>query len=348
MATLTVTHTTNYGSSLLLNIDAITFNTADPTAFATFSAGQFGTAIANNVLITGDSKQDILVVNMPTPGTLSAAGWQFSNWTSASGDFVAINGSSGADIITSPSGTGSIVLIAGGGGADILHAGSTATTFSYNLGSDIKAGEQVFGGAGTDALRPSSTGAAPSYDFSLVALSSVEILLLDIGTQDGTATVKLAGSQIGAGGINLVSSGSIFHDALIVKGAAVNLSTVTFSSWTNDDDSITIRGTKKANTLIGSSQDDNIIGGRGRDHLTGGGNADNFIFNSELDSLNGATHRGYPRLRARRRPDRSPQHRRQRQQGGESDLPLHRCAALSPSCERSAFLNEVRIPAGRG
>jgi Ca2+-binding RTX toxin-like protein len=288
MTTLTVTQDFNYGSSLLNNIDAITYNTADPSATAQFSAGSFGSGILNNVLITGDSKQDIFIVNMPTTGTFSAAGWQFSNWDGP--DFVGINGTSGADIITAPSGSG-FAFVNGGGGADILHAGSTATTFSYGAGSDIKAGEQVFGGAGQDAIRPSSNGSAPSYDFSLVALSSVEILLMDIGTADGAAKVTLAGSQIGSGGINLVSSGDIFHDALIVKGAAVDLSAVTFSLWTNNDDSITISGTKHANILIGSSQDDDIIGGRGRDHLTGGGNDDNFIFKSKMDSLKGATHR---------------------------------------------------------
>ena len=186
---------------------------------------------------------------MSSPGTFSAAGWQFSNWSPP--DYIGITGSSGADTITPPSGSRS--YIGGGAGADSLYADSAGTTFQYEP-SDIQAGEQVIGGAGIDSLFPESLASAPVYNFSVVKLSSVEFLDLNIGTVPGTATVILSGNQIGAGHIATVYSGASFHNTLIVKGSAVDLSGVNFTSWTNNDDSITIKGTKGANTLIGSTR----------------------------------------------------------------------------------------------
>jgi len=289
MATITVTQDHNFTNETPLLIDQITFNTANLSAAATFTSAQFfAGGIANNVLITGDSKQDVIFVNMSSPGAFSAAGWQFSNWSGS--DYVGIQGTSGADIITPPSASGGRAVIGGGAGADILYANSAGTTFQYNPG-DIQAGEQVIGGAGTDSLFPVSFASAPVYDFSLATLSSIEFLDLNIGTVNGMATVILKGTQIGAGHIATVYSGAVFHDTLIVKGGAVDLSGVDFQVWTNNDDFIRIIGTKRNNTLIGGSQDDDIVGGRGRDHLTGGDGADTFIFKSKMDSLKGAAHR---------------------------------------------------------
>lgn len=291
MATLTVTQDTDYSSGILFNIDSITFNVAaaEPNATATFSAGSFGSGVLNNVLITGDAKQNIIIVDMPTTGSFSAAGWQFSNWTSP--DFVAIKGTNGADIITGPSSPGAMILLRGDAGADILYAGTSGTTFEYVASDDIKVGEQIFGSAQTDRVRIFSSASGTNYNLSLVKMTSVEVLTFEGGVLDGIASVTLAGSQFGAGSITQISDAAIFHEALTVKGAAVDLSGVTFFSWTNGDDSISIVGTRKANTLIGSSEDDDIVGGRGRDNLTGGGNDDNFIFKSKFDSLKGATHR---------------------------------------------------------
>jgi hypothetical protein len=294
MATITVTQDEDYRDNLLFNIDAITFNTPDPSATATFSSTQFaqnGGAIADNVVITGDSNQNLVFVFMSAPGTFSAAGWQFANWSGGDLDFAAIGGTNGVDTITAAASPGTNFFVRGGLGADILYAGSDGTTFSYDAG-DIVAGEQIYGGSGQDAIRPESNGGGGTdYDFRLVNMTSVEVLQMDIGVTDGIARVTLAGSQIGASGINIVSSSAILHDALIVRGAAVNLAGVTFPNWTNDDDDIRIVGTKKANTLVGSIKDDDIVGGRGRDQLTGGGDDDNFVFNTKADSTPGAKHR---------------------------------------------------------
>jgi Ca2+-binding RTX toxin-like protein len=291
MSTLTVTQDTDYSSGILFNIDAITFNVdaGEPNATATFSAGSFGSGVLNNVLITSDAKQNIIIVDMPTTGTFSAAGWQFSNWTSP--DFVAINGTSGADIITGPSSPGATVILRGGGGADILYAGSSGALFEYVASGDIKAGEQLIGSAQTDAIRVFSSPNGTNYNLSLVEMTSINALSMTFGTLDGIARVTLSGNQVGAGGITTITDAASLHDALTVKGASVDMSGVTIAGWTNGDDSLMIVGTKLANTLIGSTEDDDIIGGRGKDHLTGGGNDDTFIFNSKADSLKGAAHR---------------------------------------------------------
>jgi serralysin len=108
-------------------------------------------------------------------------------------------------------------------------------------------------------------------------MSSIERLSLST-TQAGVTTgVILSGTQIGAGAITMVSGATISDHNLIVNGAAVDLSPVTFTNWTNGLDTITINGTGGIDTLTGSGQDDAFRGFAGGDMQTGGAGDDTFF-----------------------------------------------------------------------
>jgi Ca2+-binding RTX toxin-like protein len=112
---------------------------------------------------------------------------------------------------------------------------------------------------------------------------------LNFGGLTGSDTVKFSGAQLRAGGITNIFDGS-YTSTVIVEGAAVDLSGVTFDSWTNGTDTIEIDGTAGADILIGSGEDDLYNGGHGKDRFTGGLGADVFDFNLSSDSKRGAAH----------------------------------------------------------
>ena len=95
MATLTVTHNTDYRSVRLPpNITSIVFDSPlEPhliTNQAFFNAsqfGQFGPLISNSVQITGDFQNNNNDVSVFLSGSqnFSAAGWTFVNWHGVSG-----------------------------------------------------------------------------------------------------------------------------------------------------------------------------------------------------------------------------------------------------------------------
>jgi Ca2+-binding RTX toxin-like protein len=273
MATLTVTETHDYTSDVLVNITDITFNTSALFQFATFFAAQFDNVqISQTVHIIGDGNSDQFAVIMAAPGTFSAAGWTFTTWTDF--DRVLLQGSDGADTITGSSG---INLFTGGDGADTLTGGSNIDVFNYEAGSEIEAGESINGLGGSDSIQVASTATGANYDFSL-ALVTVENLIMAHGPGGGgSATVTLAGDQIGLGGITAIFDSTLFTNALIVTGSLVDLSPVTFTNWTSGVDTLTINGTAGLDSLIGSIQNDVIDGGGNADSMAGGAGSDTYF-----------------------------------------------------------------------
>ena len=70
-------------------------------------------------------------------------------------------------------------------------------------------------------------------------------------------------------------SGGTGTDTLIVNASSdVDLSGVSFLSWTNGTDTVTINGTTAGENLTGSSQNDTINGGDGADTMDGGTGTD--------------------------------------------------------------------------
>lgn len=254
----------------------------DATAY--FLASQFdNTHILTSLKITGDSHSNFIVVSMAAPGTFSAAAWSFVTWTLA--DSLSINGSTGVDTITGGDGAGGNPIV-GGNGADTLTGGMGPDNFRYFAATEIEAGESLAGGGGFDVIQLNCDGS--SYDFSGATISGVEDVSMNLGGATGSATVTFAGSQLRAGGISEVFD-STYTDTVIVIGASVDLSGVTFQNWTNGTDTIKIIGTTGADALIGSDQKDIITGDLGKDTMTGGGGADLFDFNLSAESRRGAT-----------------------------------------------------------
>ena len=276
--TLTVTASTDYRLGLPAPFSGFTdivFSTA-AGASAEFDASQFdGVAISTAVALASDGHADLVFVHMAAAGTFSAAGWNLASWASG---YVAIDGSASADSIT---GSAGLNHIAGGGGADTLIGGGLADTFVYHAGTDVVAGESVAGAGGDDLILVESSDA---FDFTGATLSNVEFLVFAFGY---APTVTVGGNQIGGAGlINAVEAqGSLAH-ALIVTGAVVDLSAVTFNFWTAGRDFITINGTALgADVLIGSSQADMIIGGPGADYMRGDAGDDTYLVDNAGDTV---------------------------------------------------------------
>jgi Ca2+-binding RTX toxin-like protein len=277
MATLTVTATHDYTSDVLVNITDITFNTSVMFQYATFFAAQFDNVqISQTVHITGDGNSDQFNVIMAAPGTFSAAGWTFTSWTDF--DRVLLQGSDGADTITGSSQSNSFF---GGDGADTMSGGSTFDLFDYEAGTDIEAGESINGLGGSDSIVVFSTATGTSYDFSPALVTGIETLFMNHGPAGGgSATVTLAGDQIGLGGITAIFDALALTNALIVVGSLVDLSTVTFTNWTPGVDTLTINGTAGLDDLVGSIQPDTINGGGNADSMAGGAGSDTYLVDS--------------------------------------------------------------------
>ncbi|MFO0346614.1 MAG: cadherin domain-containing protein [Labrys sp. (in: a-proteobacteria)] len=149
----------------------------------------------------------------------------------------------------------------GGAGADSLSGGADNDTFVVDNG-EFAAGEFIDGGTGSDTLRASGVN-----DFSTGTIQSIEGLTFSAA---GTAT--FAATQIGTGlAAALAVTGSAAADAIVVNlaaGGSVNLSGLTFTSWTAGTDTITVNGSTGDETIQGSSVNDVLSGGSGTDTLS--------------------------------------------------------------------------------
>jgi Ca2+-binding RTX toxin-like protein len=101
---------------------------------ATFDAGQLPT----NLFITGASGTQNLVINDAT-FFFSASAWTFSGWAAGT-DTVAINGTSGDDVI---GGTMQADTITGGAGHDIFIEGFPGPSFGQDTITDFNPSEDV-------------------------------------------------------------------------------------------------------------------------------------------------------------------------------------------------------------
>ena len=210
------------------------------------------------------------------------SGLAFTTW--AAEDLITINGGFGVtntlkgssqrdDINGSTSGD----TITGGLGADTMSGGLGDDRFIYTAGAEAAAGETISGGSGFDRIELQNTGTVP---LSNVSISGVEMLDFISGASDA----RLTGAQFGALLINTVDGGAGV-DNLGVTGAAINLSGVAFTNWTNGVDQITLTGTGGVDTITGSTQNDVIRDGGGADILNGGGGDDKFVYS--INSVSG-------------------------------------------------------------
>ena len=209
----------------------------------------------------------------------SLAGWHLDITTNS--DQARITGTAGSDLlkIWSVDGTsGNFVLNSNNG---VFYSGVTSWDIS--------------GGGGTDTIQFAAY--YPNfftYDLTGSNLTSIEVLqYTDPGT-NGSATVRIGASEIGAG---FASNGSILgvfdtgvHDTFdIVMGTDTNvdLSAIAFNYFDGPYDQVTITGDGSAETIVGSSVHDVIAGNGGNDQISGGGGDDLIEGGTGADTING-------------------------------------------------------------
>jgi Ca2+-binding RTX toxin-like protein len=248
-----------FNLATLSGIERVEF-TDDMDVF--FDSSAFAAGGINALLGSGSSVR--IVINSAT--ALNLSGVSFASWNGD--DTLNLNGSNGNDAIT---GSSQNDTIRGGNGADTMNGGDGDDVFLYTASDQVTGSEALDGGSGTDILDILGFIGGGTFDFAAAALTSIEALRFTTG-----GTAALNGNQFGSGGITAVigSSGS---EAIVVDAAATaDLSALTFSSWTNGTDTITINGSTGGETLTGSSQNDTINGGAGDDTAVFSGNRSSY------------------------------------------------------------------------
>jgi Ca2+-binding RTX toxin-like protein len=297
MPTLNVSSNTNYtqapNDALVngQNITQVTFSGVG-TRIAIFAGSQIGgNSISSTAQIMGRvGLDDNIVINLASAGTVSVAGWTFTDWTQGlTDDRIDVTGSSGNDSIVGASVGG---FYRGGGGSDTLVGGNGVDWFGYGS-NDVGVAELVNGSGGADVI---FADANATVDFSQLVVSHVEELL--IGT---SASVTMTSDQIGGQFAGRISQlrGDAGTQILIVNTSevtfTVDLSSLLFaqepgspnSLWNSAEDTITINGTGIGDTLTGSSQDDSINGLNGADIIAGGAGVDRLNGDAGNDTING-------------------------------------------------------------
>jgi Ca2+-binding RTX toxin-like protein len=272
--TLQIDGTNSFINGTVQSIERIVYTVGG--ASARFEADQFGAGlISNSLSLIGGAFSSSIRVNLAAATAFSAAGWTFSSWTDTLTSIVLV-GTTGVDTIA---GSSRADNIAGDGGADVLSGGDGNDLFLYSSASHAAPGEQVDGGDGVDSVLV----AGSTMNLAAMALSSIEHLEFTLDLTTTTAT--LSATQIGVGAIAQVA-GSVDSDHLVVIAASdVDLSGLTFSSWDNGTDTITINGTAAGETLTGSSRNDTISGGAGYDTAVLSGNRSSYILQVVDDAL---------------------------------------------------------------
>jgi Ca2+-binding RTX toxin-like protein len=263
----------DFRSVNIARIEQLSFTSSET---AHFTGSQIGAAAGAITSIVGGSAGCTIRVDGPTADLTPLV---FASWNGASR--VVLNGTAGVDTLI---GSSQGDFFASTAGADTLRGGDGDDVFVC-FPTFIQAGETFDGGDNFDTLTVIGT---TNNDFSSTTIIDVERLGYGFAGVDGIGpTATLAGTQIGAGeGTIARIDGFVGSDTLIVQGAFVDLSTVTFVSWTAGQDTIAINGTADADILFGSSQNDRIDGGSGGiDTMIGAGGNDVYIVDNINDQV---------------------------------------------------------------
>jgi RTX calcium-binding nonapeptide repeat (4 copies) len=260
-------------NGLNINFAGVTFTSIEQLFFSHQAiAGPVTVTLASNQIGAGAITSvfgnfmgaDTLIVNAVSNVDLSSV--TFTSWNNGGNDHVFINGTTLGEVIQA---TQMADTITTNGGADNIQAFSGGDTILFHAGSEIVPGLSIDGGAGTDQLQLDGGG---TFDFAGgVTLSALEWVTF-LSTLAATATFR--GTQVGTGAITQVFGSSGINNLVVNAASDVNLSGLTFTSWTNGTDTVTINGTSSGENLIGSSQDDIINAGGGADTMRGGGGND--------------------------------------------------------------------------
>ena len=217
-------------------------------------------------------------------GSFSAQNWQVGTLNGAGPPLPVILGSTAGDTITG--GDHVVTDIAGGLGADTLLGGAGGTEFVYEVPGEVQSGEVIDGGVGNSAIADIDVGFGVSFDFTGATISNVGGLVFE---NDGT-TATFTSSQIQSIGTVVDDNNGLgSNQTLIIRATAVDLSAVTFQSWSATNQ-VLIEGTAGSDHLVGGDVRDVIDGGPGKDTLIGGPRVDTFVFDSRLNRLTNVDH----------------------------------------------------------
>jgi hypothetical protein len=259
-------------------------NRAGSTSTAIFAASQFNDVdISTSLFLKGtDGVNNIIVIG----GTVDALTWNIVNWNVAK-DRITFQGTDDADTVRGTflrdfidlgNGDDTIKL---GLGSDVMKGGSGTDRFTILAGNVVDGGDLFDGGGGER-----DTIVVDLDVFGAVSLNAVSLLDIEELEFKSSALVSLQSAQIGIKADKILTvSGSADADHLLVSGAKIDLSLVTFKDWSTND-VIELQGTGGANEATGSAQDDTFIGSSGIDQYQGLGGNDLFRF-SETDVKSG-------------------------------------------------------------
>ncbi|MFD2058806.1 calcium-binding protein [Mesorhizobium calcicola] len=230
------------------------------------------------VAINGSFHGDEIDIRLIAGGSFSAQAWTFGGWTPPT-DAISFIGTSGADTVTGSSMMDTFYTY---GGVDIIHGGFGDDFFLFLPSDTARAGSTFDGGSGSDTIDLNAGfGGVGVYDFSTSTVTEMEILR----ALNSDFTAMLGSEQIGAGHIHQIVGNTANTQALIVSGASIDLSGVTFDNWGGAHQSITLNGTVGIDHLIGSSQNDLLNGGIGADTMQGGLGNDTYYVDNVGDHV---------------------------------------------------------------
>jgi Ca2+-binding RTX toxin-like protein len=257
---IAATGTFNFNTNAtIVGVEILDFNLASAGDFASVLIDTSNIGLGAMATIDGSVGTDLLTIQGIT-GLFDLSSITFTNWT-AGIDRTGLIASSTNDTIIGSDGSDEFV---GLGGADSLFGGLGDDTFKIDtLGNSIS-GTTIRGGGGVDELYITGRNGTLVLDGS-VTLTSIEKLYFG----DRDQVVQLSSTQIGAGKIETVDEIFGVTSGLIVVGNNINLSGVTFTSWSSLDKLLLV-GTSGSDTIQGSAAAMTIEGGDGGDLLYGG------------------------------------------------------------------------------
>jgi Ca2+-binding RTX toxin-like protein len=263
----------------LENAGSVDFSTG---GFSGISTVKFDSGVSSATFDSGQGVQAGYLQINTFIGSAQADSVTFKN---ASSDFSHLTFTSwtpGVDTINIITGNGNFGSLVGTNqndtitlnGAGNVQGGAGDDTFIYNASS---AGGDLDGGAGNDTIELESA----NITYGDGRLTNVERLVF----LSGNSTITFMGNTQVTAVPTIVGSAGI--DKIVINSSQVDLSGVSFQSWTAGVDSITINVSFVATPVIGSSQADIINGSAGADSISAGDGNDTITGGNGNDTIDG-------------------------------------------------------------
>jgi Ca2+-binding RTX toxin-like protein len=304
IAIITTTNFSNMTAVSFDEIEEIRFSGANQTA--TFTGVQFNSETINITETTAGTSN--LIVNLSAGITADLSGFTASTFTSGT-DTLTINGSTGAEIITTPNIASTII---GGAGNDIIVGGSAEDIITGDAGDDTLTGgdgaDSLAGGAGNDIYNFNTNDVDSSESITEAASGGTDVIAIVTTTNftnmtttsfDEIEEIRFVGAnqtttftstqlasetisltEIAAGTSNIIVN-------LVSSGETVSFANISAGTFDNGADTFTINGltgnenitgpSSIATNFIGLAGNDTITGGTGSDIIDGGDGTDSLI-----------------------------------------------------------------------